>query len=142
MIRKDNPIKGIGVFTYFLGIFISCVIQFQWNLEIGILVCAIVTLSIGDGIATIVGKSKLGSFKSRHYPKSYSGMIIGILLSVFISYVIIHVYGFTMTFKEILLYCSIGMIIEFLLISKKSHEWCLDNFLIPIGIILISMLIL
>lgn len=139
MIREENPIKGIGIPTYFSGMFLACTIQYFLNIRFEILVYAITTLAIGDGIATIVGKSHLGVFKPKGYPKSYSGMIVGTLLSMIISGLFLEYIGQEVKSMEILLYTSIGMIIEFFLVSKKAHEYCIDNFAIPVGIILVSI---
>lgn len=141
LIREDNPIKGIGVPMYLGGMFLACTMQHYLDIRIEILVYAIVTLSMGDGIATIVGKSSLGAFRPRNYPKSYSGMFIGTLLSIAVSYLLLVIFDLDIDIQEICIYTSIGMLIEFLLTSKKSHEYCIDNFAIPIGIMLFSLII-
>ena len=139
MIREGNPIKGIGVPMYFGGMFIACSFHYFLGIPKDVVVYAIITLAIGDGIATIVGKSHLGVCRPFGYAKSYSGMIVGIILSLIVSGCFLIMFEMELNTFRILMYVTIGMIIEFLLVHKKAHKYCLDNFVIPFGIVLLSI---
>jgi len=137
--RPENPIKGIGISLYLLGSFIAISLQHCFQLPVELTVYALVTLATGDGLASIVGKRYPNIFYSRRYEKSYFATIVAIIFSVLICLPFLYYSNLEINISEIIIYTSIGMIIELKMGSKKirkiAHIYCLDNFTIPIGIV-------
>ena len=144
-IRKDSPLKGVGSLVYLIAAFITCSLEHYTKIETEILVYAIITLSVGDGLATIVGKASKTFMRSELFSKSYFGSIIGAIVSVLVILLICELFYFNQNIGHILGYVVLGMTIEFLLgwkyINKIANGYCLDNILIPLGIVIVSIVL-
>lgn len=135
--RKSTDLPGIGGLMLLLGCYFPIVI----GLNDEIVTVIIVTLSMGDGFATLVGKY-LGKLA---IPISSSRSVLGTLGGLVATLITVNI--FIVDFNtHLILVCIVGIVIELFagILPEKWNKfisiYSLDNILIPVGIIIFTTL--
>lgn len=143
--RESSPVKGLGSLIYLFGLSLTIVLENVFHIDKEIVVYAFITLSIGDGIATPIGKACGNFMKSKMFQKNYFAGFSAVIISTIVVCVILNFFEYTIQLEKIVLYVSFGMFLEFILghkiIRKCAHNYCIDNFIIPVGIICLSIIL-
>lgn len=130
--RKDTSFSGIGGLTLLIG----CYVSIWLGLDSAYIVMVIVTLSVGDGFATLIGKY-LGRYA---LPISNKRSIFGTLGGLGAALVVSH--SMIELDTQLVVACIIGMVVELVLgllrhrTSSFVARFSIDNLLIPISMIL------
>ncbi len=132
--RTRTIFSGIGGLTLLAGISLPIYL----GLPETYIIIIILTLSLGDGTATIVGKY-LGKYRiALSESRSLAGSLAGFITSL------VGISMFVDINLEVVFLCFIGITIELIagLVPKKIGNiiayYSLDNILIPVGMILVT----
>ena len=141
--RNSSPLKGIGSLLYLLGLIVVVILEQQGFISKEIVVYAFITLAVGDGLATPIGKASGSFMKSKLFSKSYLGYLGGIVGSLLVSFIILRIFNIPLILINMISLVIVGMTIELILghrwIKKYAHIYALDNICIPLGIVIVAI---
>lgn len=140
--RPSDRWRGIGGGTYIFGLLITFLIYNYFHAEDYIFITALITLGIGDTLASMIGRSLGPIGRIRSLGKSWFATLCSIGTCFVIVLLLLEPWNNDVNSINILSLISFGLIIELLLGKNEfAHTWCLDNLLIPLSVMVLGILI-